>query len=139
MSEYNLFISHSWSYSDAYEKLCILLDKANYFKYKNYSIPKDDPFIILAKTEARYRIALKSKIKEQMKYASVVIIMAGVYASYSDSINLEIEVALELEKPILAIEPWGSEKTSRIVKEEATKIVSWSTISIVDAIREISL
>ncbi|MFH2117297.1 MAG: TIR domain-containing protein [Bacillota bacterium] len=139
MAECNLFISHSWNYSDAYEKLCLLLDKANYFKYKNYSIPKDDPFIILAKTETRYRIALKSKIKDQMKYASVVLIMAGVYASYSDSINLEIEVALELEKPILAIEPWGSEKTSKIVKEKATKIVSWSTSSIVDAIREISI
>lgn len=139
MAEYNLFISHSWNYSDAYEKLCLLLDKANYFKYKNYSIPKDDPFIILAKTETRYRIALKSKIMDQMKYASVVLIMAGVYASYSDSINLEIEVALELEKPIFAIEPWGSEKTSKIVKEKATKIVSWSTSSIVDAIREISI
>ncbi|MDD3122480.1 MAG: TIR domain-containing protein [Candidatus Izemoplasmatales bacterium] len=139
MAEYNLFISHSWNYSDAYEKLCLLLDKANYFKYKNYSIPKDNPFIILAKTETRYRIALKSKIRDQMKYASVVLIMAGVYSSYSDSINLEIEVALELEKPILAIEPWGSEKTSKIVKEKATKIVSWSTSSIVDAIIEISI
>jgi hypothetical protein len=116
-----------------------MLKKANYFQYKNYSIPKDDPFIIFAKTETRYRSALKSKIKEQMKYASVVLILAGVYATYSSSINLEIEVALELEKPILAIEPWASEKTSKIVKDNATKIVSWSTNSIVDAIREISL
>jgi hypothetical protein len=139
MAEYNLFISHSWSYPDAYEKLCIMLNKASYFQYKNYSISKDDPFIILAKTETRYRSALKSKIKEQMKYASVVLILAGVYATYSSSINLEIEVALELEKPILAIEPWASEKTSKIVKDNATKIVSWSTNSIVDAIREISL
>ena len=42
---YNLFISHSWSYSDAYNKLTSLLDNANYFTYKNYSVPKDDPAI----------------------------------------------------------------------------------------------
>ena len=40
---YNLFISHSWTYSDAYENLTELLDNANYFTYKNYSVPKNDP------------------------------------------------------------------------------------------------
>ena len=40
---YNLFISHSWTYSDAYENLTGLLDNANYFMYKNYSVPKNDP------------------------------------------------------------------------------------------------
>ncbi len=38
---YNLFISHSWSYSKNYVSLCNLLDKATYFEYKNYSVPKD--------------------------------------------------------------------------------------------------
>ena len=32
---YNLFISHSWTYSDAYEKLVALLDAKPYFSYKN--------------------------------------------------------------------------------------------------------
>lgn len=40
---YNLFISHSWAYSDAYEKLTKLLNEAKYFTYKNYSVPKNDP------------------------------------------------------------------------------------------------
>ena len=40
---YNLFISHSWTYSDAYEKLISLLDADQYFTYKNYSVPKNDP------------------------------------------------------------------------------------------------
>ena len=47
---YNLFISHSWDYSDAYSKLCGLLDNASYFSYKNYSVPKDDPLRITAIT-----------------------------------------------------------------------------------------
>ncbi|OPY56750.1 MAG: hypothetical protein A4E55_01950 [Pelotomaculum sp. PtaU1.Bin035] len=40
---YNLFISHSWTYSDAYDKLIGLLNSDPYFSYKNYSVPKDDP------------------------------------------------------------------------------------------------
>ena len=38
-------------------------------------------------------------------------------------------------KTIIAIEPWGSEKTSTVVKNAADKIVKWNTDSIVDAIR----
>ena len=38
-------------------------------------------------------------------------------------------------KKIIAIEPWGSEKTSVVVKHAADKIVKWNTDSIVKAIR----
>ena len=40
---YNLFISHSWSYSKMYNELLDLLDEDPFFEYKNYSVPKDDP------------------------------------------------------------------------------------------------
>ncbi len=133
---YNLFISHSWNYTDAYQKLIKLLNNAKYFTFKNYSVPKDDPLTIKGSS---YKTELKEKIKNQMKSCSVVLILAGVYASYSDSIDLEIEVAKELNKPIIAIEPWASERTSLVVKNAATVVVSWNTDSIVDAIREESL
>ena len=41
-------------------------------------------------------------------------------------------------KPILAIEPWGSEKTSVKVKNAADKVVGWNTESIVSGIRELA-
>ena len=43
MRTYNLFISHSWSYSDSYDRLVELLEQASYFSFKNYSVPKDSP------------------------------------------------------------------------------------------------
>ncbi len=85
---YNLFISHSWAYSDAYEKLVGLLDNADDFAYKNYSVPKNDP-IHNAKNDKE----LKAAIKNQMQSASVVLILAGVYSSYSKWIDIEIELA----------------------------------------------
>ena len=131
---YNLFISHSWKYGDAYEKLVNLLDNASYFSYKNYSVPKDDP---LAISGANYQKKLFDGIYNQMRYASVVLILAGVYASYSESIDMEIEIANRLGKPIIAVEPWASERTSIVVKNNADLIVAWSTKSIVDAIRQL--
>lgn len=43
---YNLFISHSWAYSDAYKRLVALLDAKPYFSYRNYSVPKDIRYIM---------------------------------------------------------------------------------------------
>ena len=132
---YHIFISHSWKYSDAYEKLIKLLDKAENFTYCDYSVPEDDP-IKGAKTDAQ----LKAAIKEQMSHASVVLILAGVYSTYSKWINKEIDLAqngFNNPKPIVAIQPWGAEKTSSVVKAAADKAVGWNTNSIVNAIKEL--
>jgi hypothetical protein len=128
---YNLFISHSWAYSDAYEKLVKLLDAKKGFEYKNYSVPKDDP-IHNAGSESQLRAAIKA----QMQPSSCVLILAGVYATYSKWINIEIDLAQSMEKKIIAIEPFGAERTSMVVKNAADKIVKWNTDSIVEAIRE---
>ena len=136
MKTYNLFISHSWTYTDAYEKLVNLLDARQYFSYRNYSVPKDDPLHTNGTVTELY-----NAIKNQIIPSSVVLILAGVYASYSTWIDKEIKIAQNefyTPKPIVAIEPWGSEKTSVKVKNAADKIVKWNTESIVSAIREVA-
>ena len=74
-----------------------------------------------------------------MKPCHVVLILAGVYATNSSSIDLEIEAAKELKKPIIGIEPWGAEKVSSKVRENADVMVKWNSDSIVDAIRKYSI
>jgi hypothetical protein len=130
---HNLFISHSWNYSDAYEKLLGLLNNRGFFNYKDYSVPKDDP-IHNAPNDA----ALAKAIENQIVMASSVLILAGVYCTYSKWIDKEIEIAKRLQKTIIAIEPWGSERTSQKVKDNADIIVKWQADSIVDAIRKLS-
>ena len=135
--EYHLFISHSWKYPNAYAGLVSLLDKDYWFSYKDYSVPRDEPLTIYNKMY--YESELRNKIRNQMRTCHVVLILAGVYASYSDSINMEIEIANELGKPIIAIQPWGAEKTSQIVKSNSDVIVGWNSSSIIDAIKRYSL
>lgn len=127
---YNLFISHSWAYSNTYNGLIDLLNAKPYFNYKNYSVPKDDPI-----HNAPYDYQLRDAIRRQMQPASCVLILAGVYSTYSKWINIEIELAKSMNKKIIAIEPWGSQKTSAVVKNAASQIVRWNTDSIVSAIR----
>jgi hypothetical protein len=127
---YNLFISHSWTYSDAYKKLVSLLDSNTSFNYRNYSVPKDDPV-----HNANSQTQLRAAIRNQMRHASYVLILAGVYSTYSKWINIEIELANEMGKKIIAIEPWGAERTSTVVKKNADRIVRWNSSSIISAIR----
>lgn len=69
-----------------------------------------------------------------------VVILAGVYSSYSKWIEKEIKISkTDYDKPIVAVEPWASEKTSKIVKDNADAIVKWQSASIVSAIRDVSI
>ena len=66
--------------------------------------------------------------------------IAGVYSTYSKWINKEIEIAKQVySKPLIAVELWDSEKTSKIVKDNADEIVKWQSASIVKAIRNHSI
>ena len=120
MKTYNLFISHSWGYSHTYENLVNLLDDRSYFSYRNYSVPKDDPVHTRGRDYELYEA-----IRRQMSPTHVIVILAGVYATYSKWINNEIKIAqreFQSPKPILAIQPWGAEKTSTAVKNAAGDI-----------------
>jgi len=130
--QHHLFISHSWAYGENYNKLIEKLRERSYFKFSDYSVPKNDP-IHTSGTDKE----LKEAIENKMKPCGVIIILAGVYATYSKWINKEIKIAQDYRKPILAIEPWASEKTSKVVKDAADKIVKWNTESIISAIREL--
>ena len=39
---YRIFISHSWKYSNQYDKIVEFLDDGG-INYYNHSVPKDDP------------------------------------------------------------------------------------------------
>ena len=54
-------------------------------------------------------------------------------------LNMDLaERSFNQPKPIIAIAPQGSQRTSVRVKEAANKIVRWNADSIVGAIRELA-
>jgi hypothetical protein len=74
-----------------------------------------------------------------MRFCDVVLVMAGKYATFSKWIQREIQIAQNYArvKPIVAIRPWANEQVSTVVSNAADRLVSWSTSSIVSAIREL--
>ena len=134
-NKYNLFISHSWAYGDAYDRFINLLNGRGYFPFKDFSVPKDDP-IHTRGTDKELAEAITNKVR----LCHCVIIMAGVYSTYSKWIKKEIKIAREgfsSPKPVIAIVPWGAERTSTEVMENSDRIVGWNTESVVKAIREL--
>jgi hypothetical protein len=133
---YNLFVSHSWSYGKNYDNLIRLLENRPYFSFRDYSVPKDDPIHTNGTDRQLYEA-----IKRQVAPCHAVVILAGVYATYSKWINKELEIAKKgfiIPKPVIAVELWGAERTSTVVKANADRIVKWNTESIVSAIRELA-
>lgn len=130
---YRIFISHSWSYSSQYDKVETFLQQEGVDFY-NHSVPKNDP-IHTNGTDKQLEEAIDAKIRG----CSCVIILAGVYASYSKWINKEIQIAQKYGKPIVAVEYWGAEHTSAVVKNAADVIVKWNAKSVADAVRHYAL
>ncbi|MDD2852909.1 MAG: TIR domain-containing protein [Desulfuromonadaceae bacterium] len=128
---YRLFISHSWSYGENYDKIVKMISDQG-IEFFDHSVPKGDP-IHTNGTDKELHEAIEAKLKG----TSCVLILAGVYATYSKWINKEIEMAKKYNKKIIAIEPWGAENTSKIVKDSADRIVKWQGSSIANAIIEL--
>jgi len=137
LKKYDLFISHSWGYSDEYERIVKLLNEAPDFYWRNYSSPKHDPAIDPDSDSGKDK--LTQALRRQISPVNCVIVLSGLYVSHSYWIQKEINIALILEKPIVGIKPWGNIEIPQAVRDAANEIVGWNTSSIVDAIRRNSI
>lgn len=130
--EYDLFISHSWTYNEHYDNLTDMFDNKDYFKYKNYSVPQSDPI------EADNTKQLQNDLERRVENASAVVVTSGMYLDNSTWMQAEIDMAKKTNTPIVAVQPHGNSKLPSKAKEEADKIVGWNRHSTVEAIREVS-
>lgn len=133
LRNYHILISHSWDYSSDYETIKGWLDNAKNFSWTNYSVPLSKPI------DAKTKKELKDKIRTRISLCSCVIILSGMYVSYSEWIDYEIDTALELGKPIIGIKPRGQERIPAKVSDNADVMVGWSSASVVQAVRDYAL
>lgn len=131
----HVFISHAWSYSNHYDTLADWIFNDNWsagqasLDFRDYSVPRNDP-IHNANNDTQLRNALNDKISR----SHVIVIPTGMYANYSKWIQKEIEGADTYSKPILAVNPWGAQRTSNVVSNAADKTVGWNKETVVGAI-----
>jgi MTH538 TIR-like domain (DUF1863) len=116
---YNLFISQLTQQNDEYERFIGKLEASQDFHWKNHSIASQTN---------------KEELKEQIKSADVVVILSGLYSKDNNLIQQEIDIGVELNKPIVIIRPYGMENVPGSIEEVASEVVGWNTPCIVDAI-----
>ena len=133
LRNYHILISHSWDYDSDYETIKGWLDKAVYFTWTNYSVPLSKPLDVNGKRE------LKNKLRSRIALCSCVIILSGMYVSYSEWIDYEIDTAVELGKPIIGVKPRGQERIPSKVSNNADVMVGWNSSSVVQAVRDYAL
>lgn len=132
---YRIFISHAWKYGDDYNRLVNMLDKAPNFIYRNYSAPKEKPLFPEGTPMTNSKIA--EKIVDKIRPCQIVIVISGMYSAHREWMKFEVDTALKLNKPILAIRPWSQMLIPQDIREKSDDLVSWNTQSIVDAIRRL--
>lgn len=128
--QYHIFISHAWKYDDDYNKIVEWLDDSD-LDWKNYSVPEHDPI------DADNKEKLKEALTNQIKPSSVVIIIAAMYANYSEWIDYEIDEAVRMGKSIIGVKPWGQERVPKKIQDNADKLVGWNSISVINAVKEL--
>lgn len=134
----HVFISHAWNYSGHYLTLSEWIFNENWrvgqasLDFRNYSVPKDSPI-----HGAPNDKMLKEAILRQIAMSHVIVIPTGMYTSYSKWIKKEIEGSASYEKPILAVNPRGSQRTSGVVINASSKLVGWNKNSVVRGVWEL--
>lgn len=130
MKTINMFISHSWDHVEDLKRLRTLLENRGYFKVDFTEASPDNP---INSDKSQYvRIALSRRIGE----SDIVLGIAGVYATYSEWMQWELDKAIEKGIPIVGVKPWGNIYISKVVSDRAKEVVNWNTESIVAAIRK---
>ena len=127
-----IFISHAWEHNAVYWTLVGWLNDAPNFVWKNCSVPNHAG---LPDTTAK---GLAEGITRQINPAQCVVILGGMYAAHSGWIDYEIDEAVRLRKPILAVVPFGQQRVPMKLREHASREVGWRQHSVVEAIRQLT-
>lgn len=57
-----------------------------------------------------------------------------MYAAYSDWIDFEIDTAVDYNKYIIGVKPWGQERVPTKVSNNANIMVGWNKDSVINAV-----
>ena len=133
LRDYHLLISHSWSYSEKYDTIERWLNDAPNFLWSNYSVCCDNP--LDTKTDSE----LKQRLTNRISNCSAIIVISGMYSTYSKWIDYEIDEAIRFGKPIIGVRPRGAERVPLKIQNCANVMVNWQSSSIIDAVRNYAL
>jgi len=133
---HNIYVSHSWSVADTYDKLVRVLQSDPSFAFRLFGLAKNDP---VHATGVSYE--LRAAMRHPMSQCHVLVVQTGVYAQFGKWINEELELAcatFELRRRVLAIDTFGPDPKPTPVQERADRVIGWTKSGIITAVRELA-
>jgi hypothetical protein len=121
LRQYNLFISHNGEGDEEYLEFIRRLVEASDFEWKDHGIPNKNS---------------QEDLRQQINNSDIVIILSGLYSKHHDLIKNQVDLALQLNKPIILIRPYGLEEVPAELEKIAKGVVGWNRVCIVEMIQE---
>ena len=123
-----LFVTHIWEENDDYARAFEYLEASGTFYYFNTSQP-----------QAKRPIDKESQredLRRQIAPCEVVIVLPAVYRGAPDLVLFQLNFAKAADKPIVAMENFGStEPLPKAIKDLADEVSPWNERSLIDALR----
>ena len=123
-----LFVSHAWEENDDYVRVFEYLEASGTFYYINSSQP-----------QAKRPIDKESQredLRRQIAPCEVVIVLPAVYRLAPELVQFQMNFAKAAEKPIVALENFGStEALPKVIADLADEVSPWNERNLIDALR----
>jgi hypothetical protein len=123
-----LFVSHAWEENDDYVRVFEYLEASGTFYYINSSRP-----------QAKRPIDKESQredLRRQIAPCEVIIVLPAVYRLAPELVQFQMNFAKAAEKPIVALENFGStEALPKIIADLADEVSPWNERNLIDALR----
>lgn len=123
-----LFVTHCFAKSDDYLRVFEFLESSTNFFYKNCSSPETVPPV-------GGNEALKDELRKQIGLSEAVLVVPSVLDQNRDLAVFQLNAAQAFEKPIIAMEPFGSvADVPAEIKDYADAVAPWNERMMVDII-----
>ena len=123
-----LFVSHAWLENDDYVRVFEYLEASGTFYYINSSQP-----------QAKRPIDKESQredLRRQIAPCEVLVVLPAVYRLAPELVQFQMNFAKAADKPIVAMENFGStEALPKVIAELADEVSPWNERNLIDALR----
>jgi hypothetical protein len=123
-----LFVTHAWEENDDYSRIFEYLEATGKFYYRSTGEPQ------LKRPVDKE--AQREDLRRQIAPAEVVIVSPTVYRAHPELISFELNFAKAADKPIVAMEFFGSRAPlPPPIKDLADEVVAWNERDLIDALK----
>jgi hypothetical protein len=123
-----LFVTHAWLENDDYTRIFEYLEASGTFYYLNTSQPQEKRPID--------KESQREDLRRQIAPSEVIIVLPAVYQIAPELILFEMNFAKSADKPIVAMENFGStEPLPKAINDLADEVSAWNERNLIDSLR----